>query len=478
MASHALNRHLALAGFMGAGKSTFGSQVARRLGRPFVDLDREIEAREEMSVAELFERDGEPGFRAIEQRVAAEVLDRGEPAVIALGGGAVLSDDTRELLGRRAFTVLLDVDLGTAWERASRTARPLARDREAFMALYQAREPVYAEVADARARDIDGIVLAAAGIEVRIGAIDLLGELIPGNGAIEIVADSTVAGIHGVTVQLALGSRDVALHEIPAGEAAKAVGVLDHLWRSLRLGRDGTIVALGGGCTTDLAGFAAATWMRGISWAAVPTSLVGQVDAAIGGKAAIDLPGAKNIVGAFHWPERVVIDPGTLETLPETEMQNGMAEVVKTGLLLGSPVWELPVAEMVRRCAAFKGGICLGDPHDRGPRNQLNLGHTFAHALEAAAGYDLPHGQAVALGMVAALRLSGNDDALATVREQLEPQPIRVDRDAAWAALARDKKAIGGAPRLVLLEETGNATWGNEVAAAEIRAALDSLISD
>jgi 3-dehydroquinate synthetase len=145
---------------------------------------------------------------------------------------------------------------------------------------------------------------------------------------------------------------------------------------------------------------------------------------------------------------------------------------------MGSPVWEQPLAELVRRCAAFKAGVCIADPHDRGPRNQLNLGHTFGHALEAAAGYDLPHGQAVALGMVAALQLSGNDEALESVRQQLDPQPVRVDRDAAWAALARDKKTVGGTPRLVLLERNGAPTWGNEVPAADVRAALDSLISD
>ena len=122
--------------------------------------------------------------------------------------------------------------------------------------------------------------------------------------------------------------------------------------------------------------------------------------------------------------------------------------------------------------------MCLGDPHDRGLRNQLNLGHTFAHALEAAAGYDLPHGEAVALGLLAALRLSGNDEALAAVRSQLGPEPVRVDREAAWAALARDKKSIGGVPRLVLLEKTGMPTWGNEIPAADVRAALDSLIAD
>src|SRR6185436_17276259 len=163
-----------------------------------------------------------------------------------------------------------------------------------------------------------------------------------------------------------------------------------------------------------------------------------------------DLPGAKNVVGAFHWPARVVCDPSLLTTLPESERTNGLAEVVKTGLLAGAPLWERSELDQVRACAAFKSGVCLADPDDRGPRNQLNLGHTFAHALETAAGYRLPHGQAVALGMVAALRLSGNTDALSAVEHELAPKPIRVDRDVAWAALVRDKKAKGGAPRLVL----------------------------
>jgi shikimate kinase / 3-dehydroquinate synthase len=478
VAAHALNRHLALTGFMGAGKSTMGAHVARRLGRRFIDLDREIEARAEIEIAELFARDGEAAFRALEESTAASILDAAEPAVIALGGGAVLSAATRERLRSRAFTVLLDIDVDTAWQRASQSARPLAADESSFRARFEERIPIYEETADARAHDLDGVVLAAAGIDVGIGAIELLGELVPGDGPIEIVADATVAGIHGVTAQLSLGARDIGIHEVPAGEPAKAIGILDQLWRALRIGRDGTVVALGGGCTTDVAGFAAATWMRGVPWAAVPTTLVGQVDAAIGGKTAVDLPGGKNLVGCFHWPARVVIDPGTLETLPEAEMRNGMAEVVKTGLLMGSSVWEQPLAEIVRRCASFKAGVCLGDPHDRGARNQLNLGHTFGHALEAAAGYHLPHGQAVALGLVAALRLSGNDEALAAVRSELDPKPVRVDREAAWAALARDKKSAGGVPRLVLLERNGEPTWGNEVDGAEIRAALDSLIAD
>jgi 3-dehydroquinate synthetase len=215
--------------------------------------------------------------------------------------------------------------------------------------------------------------------------------------------------------------------------------------------------------------------MRGIGWVAVPTTLVGQVDAAIGGKTAIDLPAAKNLVGAFHWPLRTVIDPGTLETLPDSELQNGRAELVKTGLLAGEEWWELPLPEAVRRCAAFKTAVCLRDPLDRGERAQLNLGHTFAHALEAAADFELPHGRAVALGLLAALRLSGLDTR--AVEETLRPEPVRVDRDRAWAALARDKKSVGGVPRLVLLDAPGHPRVGVELPADEVTAALDALIA-
>jgi 3-dehydroquinate synthetase len=300
---------------------------------------------------------------------------------------------------------------------------------------------------------------------------------VPGEGALELVVDEHVAGIHGVRAQVALGARDVAAHEVPAGEAAKAVAVLERLWSRLRIGRDGAIVALGGGSTTDVAGFAAATYMRGVRWTAVPTTLVGQVDAGIGGKTAVDLPGAKNVLGAVHWPARVVSDPVLLTTLPEAERRNGLAEVVKTGLLAGDRVWERSEPEQVRACAAFKSGVCLADPHDRGARAQLNLGHTFANALEAAAGYALPHGRAVALGLMAALRVSGLPDEARVVEELLAPEPVAVDPDAAWAALQRDKKAVGGEIRLVLLDRPGRPRVTSEVEPERVREALDALIA-
>jgi shikimate kinase/3-dehydroquinate synthase len=457
---------------MGAGKSTLGEQLAERLGRPFVDVDRRIERDE--PIARIFETGGEAAFRLREAKHAVEALHSSAPAVIALGGGAIGTDRIRAALRECALTILVEIEPEEAWRRVGGSDRPLAHDEAAFRTLYEQRQPLYDDAADARAQDVDEAVLAAGGVHVETGSLERLGDLVPGDGAIEIAADARVAGIYGMDVQLALGGRARGISELPPGEAAKSVESLEALWHGLRLERSGTLLALGGGCTTDVAGFAAATFMRGIDWVPVPTTLVGQVDAAIGGKTAVDLPDAKNLVGSFHWPVRTVIDPAVLETLPEAELANGRAEVVKTGLLAGEPLWELPVPEQVRRCAAFKTAVCLRDPYDRAERAQLNLGHTFAHALEAAAGFELPHGQAVALGLLAALRLSGLDTA--AVEETLRPEPVRVDRDLAWAALARDKKVVGGVPRLVLLEAPGRPRLGVELPVAEVRAALDQLI--
>jgi 3-dehydroquinate synthetase len=392
--------------------------------------------------------------------------------VVDLGGGAVTTPAVRELLRERATVVWLDVDVDTAWERVRGSDRPLAQNYEDFKRRYEERRALYEQVADLTARDADDVVLAAAGIVVERGALQKLGTYVGGQAA--LVTDPKVNGIHGMDAQLGLGARLAETHELPPGEEAKTLAALDRLWQELRLDRSGTIVALGGGCTTDAAGFAAAAYLRGIAWTAVPTSLVAQVDAAIGGKTAIDLPQGKNLVGAFHWPARTVIDPALLETLPEPQRLEGMAEVVKTGLLAEEPFWELPDAELVRRTAAFKASVCLRDPQERAERAILNLGHTFAHGLEAAAGYEgLTHGRAVALGLLAALRLSGRDTSL--VEKLLRPQPARVDRERAWEALRRDKKARGGELRLVLLGDDGP-RWDVAVPEADVRRERDRLI--
>ena len=456
MALNALGRHVALIGFMGAGKSTLVHPLAERLGRPGVDLDD--------GATEIIQERGMDAFRAHELQRTLFFLEGREPGVFALGGGAVATDEIRDELARSAFTVLLDVDVETAWSRCGDGDRPLAQDEAEFRRLWEERQPLYRAVADATVGDLDGALLACAGIHYELGALERLGELVPGDGPVALVADQTVMGIHGPRAQEALGERLASLHEVPAGEAAKQLGVAQRLWSELRLDRGGTIVALGGGTTTDLAGYVASAYLRGIAWVAVPTTSVGQIDAAIGGKTGVDLPEGKNLVGAFHWPARTVIDSALLETLPERERRQGLAEHVKTELLAGRSLDG-------REAAAFKAAICLRDPHDRGPRQWLNLGHTFAHALEAGAEFDLPHGEAVALGLLAALRLSGRDTA--PVVDALDPQPVAVDRERAWEALLRDKKRSGEAINLVLLGEAGPVVEPRP--AGEVREALDSL---
>jgi 3-dehydroquinate synthetase/shikimate kinase len=446
----AVDRHIALIGFMGAGKTTIGALVAARTRRRFLDLDQEIERALRRSIPDLFQEEGEAGFRVIEAERTLHAIYQERPAVLALGGGAVEAPAVRNALKEHAVAVLLEVEVDEAWERVRQSVRPLAQDAAEFRTLYERRQSLYEEAADARARDMDDVLLAALGI--RIGKAKADGDA--------LLIDPRVKELHDFELAQTLTVQGKTL-----AEAAR-------IWSELRIGRDGTIVAYGGGTTTDLAGFVAATYMRGVRWNALPTTLVGQVDAAIGGKTAIDLPEGKNLAGAFHYPDQVVIDPELLSTLPEAERRNGLAEVVKTGLLVGRPLWELPEEEMIRACAAFKAGVCLGDPFERkGRREILNLGHTFGHALEAASGYELSHGEAVALGLKASLKLSGLE-----VDHPLDAEPVPVDRERAWAALQRDKKVRGGKIRLVLLEALGKPVV-RAVEADEVRAALDELIA-
>ena len=301
-------RPIAVTGFMGAGKSTVGRLLAQRLGRPFADADAGVERRAGCSVRALWERDGEAAFRALEETVTRELLLRDDAPVIALGGGALVSDATRALVRERAFCAWLDVPFAVAWERVEGApgARPLAGDRATFEQLGARRAEQYTAAADAIVAGEESAESVAGALAQQVWTRAGLAQLALGAGAVAIVDND-----------LAL-PRTGAVIAIEGGEDAKSPAGLERLWRALaaqELERADVIVCVGGGSVTDVGGFAAATFRRGLPWLAVPSTLVGQVDAAIGGKTAINVA-AKNDVGAFWQPSAVLCDPELLETLP------------------------------------------------------------------------------------------------------------------------------------------------------------------
>jgi len=477
-------RNIALIGFMGSGKSTLAGQLAERLGWDVADSDAEVEREAGKPIPRIFLEDGEAAFRELEERAVARLSERMD-AVIALGGGAITSPVTRERLRDGSFTVLLDVSVQTAWRRIEAEAedRPLAVAARGFADLYEQRRPLYHAAADALvdAEQLEGGEPLLVPLS-RPAALAELPRLVGARRA-ALIADRAVLRLVGAPVEPLVTVR------LPVGEAAKTVAVARQAWTRLAdlgLERGDVVVGLGGGAATDAAGFVAATYQRGVPWIAAPTSLVGMVDAAIGGKTGIDLPGAKNYVGAFHPAEWVVADPGLLETLPVREWACGFAEVIKTGLLAGGRLWEMVQAwepgrgsteqrlELIRRCAAYKAHVVATDPREQGMRAVLNLGHSIGHAIEAAAGFTgISHGEAVAVGLLPALWLSGKvaglDPAVeGDVRELLRMHELPtgfagVDAAAVREALRRDKKSVEGRVRFVLLEQVGKPVWGVDV---------------
>ena len=497
-------------GFMGAGKSTAAREAARALGAELRDTDRLLEAEFGSSIEEFWEAHGEAAFREREEALVLRVLGAADGDVVALGGGSLGSESVRAALHDHTV-VHVEIDLETAWSRAHNRGRPLARDRTAFADLYARRAATYAAAADAvippadrhvgarAAEALRGLALAPAGTRlvwacaasgdypVLVGR-GLLGRIAwPGSGRRFVVSDDNVADLYAGHVGELSG-----LIEIPAGEEHKTLATAEHVWRALveqGATRADHVVAVGGGVVGDLAGFCAATYQRGIPVVQVPTTVVAQVDSAYGGKTGVDLPEAKNYVGAYHQPGGVVVDVATLASLPPEEHAAGYAEVVKTALIAGGHLWERVAAgepvddEIILGCARCKLDVVRGDERDGGRRQVLNLGHTVGHAIETVTGYArLRHGEAVGLGLLAALRLSGQDvlrddvEALLAAAE-LPTRIDGIDADTVVAATARDKKRVGASTPFVLVHVPGDVRHGADVPADAVRAAVAELIA-
>jgi 3-dehydroquinate synthetase len=304
------------------------------------------------------------------------------------------------------------------------------------------------------------------------------------------ISDEAVAGLYGSRLGALGGLAGQVV--IAPGEEQKTLASAERAWRSLigaRMTRGDHVVALGGGVVGDLAGFCAATYQRGISVVQVPTTLVGQVDSAYGGKTGVDLPEAKNYIGAYHQPAGVIVDPATLATLAPAELAAGWVEVLKTALILGGALWERVSGgeevdeSTILACARAKLAIVAADERDAGRRQVLNLGHTIGHAIEAATGYRrYRHGEAVGLGLLAALRLSDADELRAQVRDLLRARGLPVSLEGAGAdaeeivlAAGRDKKRLGARVPFVLLQVPGEPVIGRELPPEQVLTAVQEL---
>ncbi|HNX35455.1 MAG TPA: 3-dehydroquinate synthase [Kiritimatiellia bacterium] len=537
--------HLFLYGPPGSGKSTIGHILARRLDLPFVDLDAVIADTAKQKIPDIFACEGEAGFRARETAALKAVIAC-PPAVIGLGGGALLKTENRALAEAAGVILCLEADLATLQARVNRApgTRPLLSSphtdcmqppkagQKSISQLLAERAEHYASfsrrvmVSDRPPEETADAAQAALGLfrisgmgpayDVRVGdgVIDTLGarfrELGCGDRTV-IVGDTHTLPLYGERAAAALRAHGVAvsLVAIPAGEETKTIATVAALWSAfLKAGieRGHAVIALGGGVTGDLTGFAAATWLRGVRWVGLPTTLLAMVDSGLGGKTGADLPEGKNLIGAFHPPALVLADTSVLATLPLRELRCGLAEAVKHAVI-GDPALldELPrfafcksgeagepgtplancewLAAFVARAMAVKIRVIQQDPFEKGFRAALNLGHTIGHGIEKATHFTVQHGEAVAIGTVLEARLA---EALGLAKPGLAAQltatfsdlglpvemPDGINLAEVQTAMALDKKKAGGKVRFALPAAIGDVRVGVDVKDALLRSVL------
>ena len=503
-------QNIILTGFMATGKTTVGKLLAEQLGYEFVDTDALIVQRSGMTVAEIFREKGETAFRKMESELTRELGNK-EGMVISTGGRLMLDPSNAAALSRRGRVFCLVATPEEICARVSKdkhmkrplldTPNPLQR----IVGLMEQREEDYGrfpqmvtseKTPDEVTMNLVGIFQANPDLRMSITAACTRYEFMVGGGILPFV--SQLAGISGPVAVItdsnvgpryaeSLGHSD-ALITVPPGQRHKTLATVQSICEELvekGLDRSTTIIALGGSVISGLAGFVAATYMRGVDFVQCPTSLLAMADTSIGGKAGINLPQGKNLIGVFKQPKAVIADVATLQSLSPSEFAYGMAEVIKHGLISGGQLfekikngswkWEMwplqpPLSvlqELVAQAIQVKIQIVQEDPFDRGRRAVLNLGHTFAHAIEQASDHTIRHGGAVAMGMVAAANLSARlghcpeslqDDVESVLKDA--DLPCRIPSEAkperVLSAMGRDKKKKGGRLRLILMHAIGD----------------------
>ncbi|MFL6675407.1 MAG: bifunctional shikimate kinase/3-dehydroquinate synthase AroKB [Massilia sp.] len=527
----AKNDNIFLVGLMGAGKTTIGRQLARRLGKRFIDSDHAIEARTGASIPWIFEIEGEASFRRREADMIRELTAQ-HGIVLATGGGAVLDPANRAFLAERGTVIYLRASVGSILQRTSHDKnRPLLQTpdpRKKLEELTSQREPLYREIADLVIDTgrpnvqsmVQTILEQLAALEAsRAGRLPQasmnqttnislnveLGErsypimIGPGllrdpallarqaNGTkVAIVTNTTIAPLYleRVAAPLRAAGREVVEIVLPDGEEHKTWTSLMQVFDALlanKCDRKTTLVALGGGVIGDLTGYAAASYMRGVPFVQIPTTLLAQVDSSVGGKTGLNHPLGKNMIGAFYQPRAVLADTSTLDTLPGRELAAGLAEVIKHGAILDAAFFDwieqnigklvardpAALAYAIARSCEIKADVVRQDEREGGLRAVLNFGHTFGHAIEAGLGYGTwLHGEAVGCGMVMAADLSQRmglvDSAtVERVRALVKAAGLPVvapDLGAErWIELMEvDKKNEGGAIKFILLKPLGS----------------------
>ncbi len=496
------------------GKSTCARNLAVALNKTALDLDVLVEQQMGCSIPEFVATQGAEAFRDVETAVLKELCQRRPHAIVALGGGSLLREQNRAVVEACGPVICMMTPVEVLAKRVERKAgsRPFSKNADGLRRTIEERHahyhsfPLMVELTgDQTPQEVWPRVMKMLGrylvsgmgepytVEVSPGAIEnlprVLSKLEPRPRQLLLVGDSNTMPLYRDRVFKALNA-EIASFVIPAGEANKTFQTVTQLWEAMsaaKIERNDVVIALGGGVVGDLTGFAAATWLRGVRWVNVPTTLLSMVDAGVGGKTGADLPQGKNLIGAFHPPCAVLSDTQTLATLPAREIRNGLAECYKHAVIDDVGLREIlldfakgqqdidTLTRLVIRSVGVKVHTILKDPFEKtGQRAMLNLGHTIGHAVEAASHFEIAHGEAVAIGMVAAARISerilvAKPGLAATIKADLEMLglpteiPEGYDPKVLIDYLSRDKKKAAGVVKFALPVSLGCVRTGHVI---------------